>query len=99
LERYCALPRIDAAPVWSIICFFVDRHFRRQGVTSGLLHAAVEYAHSQGAKIVEGYPVPSSAKLYTYMGSPATFLKAGFQDVTPEGSSRLIMRHSFESPI
>src|SRR5262249_639684 len=57
LERYRALPRIDDAAVWSVVCFFVDRHVRRQGVTLGLLKAAVQYAQSQGARIIEGYPV------------------------------------------
>jgi GNAT superfamily N-acetyltransferase len=46
LERSRALPRVDDAPVWSVVCFFVDRRVRRQGVTLGLLKAAVEYARS-----------------------------------------------------
>ena len=49
LERYRALPRLDESPVWSVVCFFVDRRFRRQGLTHGLLNAAVEYARSEGA--------------------------------------------------
>ncbi|MGC1376736.1 MAG: GNAT family N-acetyltransferase [Anaerolineales bacterium] len=93
LERSRALPRLDAAPVWSVACFFIDRRARRQGVTLGLLKAAVAYAVSQGATIIEGYPVPPGARLYTYMGSPATFEKAGFRDVTPEGQERMVMRH------
>jgi GNAT superfamily N-acetyltransferase len=70
LERFRALPRIDDTPVWSVACFFVDRHFRRQKVTAGLLKAAVEYARSQGATAIEGYPVEPGSRLYTYMGSP-----------------------------
>lgn len=93
LERYTALPRIDDAPVWSVVCFFIDRHFRRQGATLGLLRAAVEYARSNGAKVVEGYPVEPGARLYTYMGSPATFRSAGFHDVTPPKQARLVMRY------
>jgi hypothetical protein len=27
------------------------------------------------------------------MGSPATFLRAGFRDVTPPGQTRLVMRY------
>lgn len=96
LERYRALPRIDAAPVWSVVCFFVDRRFRRQGVTLGLLKAAVQYARSQGAKVIEGYPVEPGARLYTYMGSPATFRRAGFRDVTPAGQARRVMRYLVE---
>jgi hypothetical protein len=29
---------------------------------------------------------------YTYMGAPSTFKAAGFSDVTPPGSTRLVMR-------
>ncbi len=93
LERYRALPRIDDAPVWAVVCFFVDRRVRRKGVTLGLLKAAIEYARSRGAKIVEGYPVEPGPRLYTYMGSPSTFRKAGFRDVTPPGQARRVMRY------
>ncbi len=94
LERYAALPRLDDAPVWSVACFFVDRSVRGQGVTLGLLRAAVEYALAQGAPIVEGYPVEPDARLYTYMGSPETFRAAGFRDVTPAAQARRVMRYT-----
>jgi GNAT superfamily N-acetyltransferase len=93
LERYGALPRIDELPVWSVVCFFVSARIRRTGATLGLLQAAVDYAASQGAEIVEGYPVEPGARLYTYMGSPSTFRAAGFRDVTPRGQSRSVMRY------
>jgi GNAT superfamily N-acetyltransferase len=96
LGRYRALAPIDAAPVWSVVCFFVDRAARRAGLTRGLLRAAVSYAVAQGAKIVEGYPVVPGARLYTYMGSPATFRAAGFVDVTPPGRDRRVFR--FQAP-
>ena len=92
LERYRALPRIDDAAVWSVVCFFVSTPYRRKGLTLGLLKAAVDYAASQGASIVEGYPVESGAPSYTYMGSPKTFRRAGFDDVTPAGRKRKVMR-------
>jgi GNAT superfamily N-acetyltransferase len=92
LERFKALPRIDDSPVWSVVCFFVDRHERGQGLTLGLLRAAVAYAVSQGAEIVEGYPVEPGPRLYTYMGSPKTFEEAGFQEVARPTEGRPIMR-------
>jgi GNAT superfamily N-acetyltransferase len=95
LERFRALPRLDNAPMWSVVCFFVDSSVRRSGMTLGLLRAALEYAVSQGATIVEGYPVEPGPRLYTYMGSPATYLRAGFRDVTPPGQARLVMRYVF----
>ena len=57
-----------------------------------MLMAAVDYAASEGARIVEGYPVEPDAPSYTYMGSPDTFRRAGFEDVTPEGQKRTVMR-------
>lgn len=97
LERYRALPPVDDAPVWSVVCFFVDRSVRRQGVTLGLLRAAVAYAQSQGAEVIEGYPVEPGPRLYTYMGAPSTFRAAGFRDVTPPGQSRMVMRFAVGS--
>ena len=94
LERFRALARIDDAPVWSVVCFFVDSHARRRGVTLGLLRAAVDYALAQGARIIEGYPVEPGARLYTYMGSPATFRQAGFHEVATKAGGRLIMRYT-----
>lgn len=91
LNHFRALPRLDETPVWSVVCFFVDARARRDGLTLGLLKTAVGYASSLGAKIIEGYPV-APGKIYTYMGSPKTFRKAGFTDVTPPGQERIVMR-------
>jgi GNAT superfamily N-acetyltransferase len=91
LERYEKLARIDTSRVWAVVCFFVDVRARRRGMTLGLLRAAVEYARSQGARIVEGYPV-EPGKLYGFMGSLRTFRRAGFRDVTPPDRQRKIFR-------
>lgn len=94
LERFRALERIDDQPVWSVVCFFIDREMRNQQVTLGLLKAAVAYAKSRGAKTIEGYPVEPGPRLYTYMGSPTTFRKAGFRNVPPSRRPRIIMRRA-----
>ncbi len=99
LERSRVLPRIDDTPVWSVVCLFVDRHFRRQGLTCRLLKAAIGYARDQGALGVEGYPVAPDAPSYTYMGSPETFRRVGFVDVTPVDQTRRVMRYNFLSGI
>ncbi len=91
LERYQKLARIDEAEVWSVACFFVDASVRRRGVTLGLLRAAVAHARASGARLVEGYPV-EPGELYGYMGSPATFREAGFEDATPPGRVRRVFR-------
>ena len=92
LERHRKLGRIDDAAVWSVTCFFVDRQYRRRGLTVDLLEAAIRYASANGARVVEGYPVESTAVSYTYMGSPETLIRAGFSDVTPRGRERRMFR-------
>ncbi len=92
LERYRALPRLDDAPVWSVVCFFVDTRARGRGITVGLLKAAIDYARDSGATLVEGYPVAPGARLYTYMGSPSAFRRVGFRDVTPPKRDRAVVR-------
>jgi GNAT superfamily N-acetyltransferase len=92
LERYRKLERVDGLAVWSVVCFFIDRHHRGRGVAAALLRGSVRYAHEQGAEAVEGYPRPPGSGLYGYMGSIAVFRDAGFRDVTPPGRERPVMR-------
>ncbi|HEX9067725.1 MAG TPA: GNAT family N-acetyltransferase [Ktedonobacterales bacterium] len=96
LERYRGLPRMDDTPAWSVVCFLVDASVRRQGLTLGLLRAAVRYAVESGARIIEGYPVEPGPRLYTYMGSPATFLAAGFHEVARHEGGRVTVRYVAE---
>ena len=100
LERSRTLKRIDDEPVWSVVCFFVARPFRRQGMTVKLLQAAVEYAGRHGAKIVEGYPMdPRKGALpdaFAWTGLASAFRQAGFVEVLRRSASRPIMRYLVE---
>lgn len=97
LERSRTLKRIDDQPVWSVVCFFVAKSFRRKGVTVRLLRAAVEYAKMQGARIVEGYPVeskkPRMPDVFAYTGLVSAFRKTGFAEVLRRSETRPIMRY------
>jgi GNAT superfamily N-acetyltransferase len=90
LERSRVLKRVDDQPVWSVACFFLDRTVRGQGFALRLLQAAVAFARAQGATIVEGYPVEEGSSSYRWMGSPATFHRAGFRDVARAGGRRIV---------
>ena len=94
LERSRILQPIDECAVWSVTCFFVARAFRRQGLSARLLKAAVKFAHSRGARIVEGYPheVKSSADVFVFTGLLNAFRKAGFKEVARRSKTRPIMR-------
>ena len=96
LERSRTLKRMDDSPVWSIVCFFVSKPYRRRGLTELLIAAAVEYAAAWGARIVEAYPLRTDiTKLLPYeryMGIQSTFERAGFAEVARRSDRRPIMR-------
>jgi GNAT superfamily N-acetyltransferase len=97
LERSRNLARLDQQPVWSIVCFFVARQHRNQGIMTPLIRAVVEHVRQQGGKVVEAYPsdLPAAtAPAFVYMGLLSTFLRAGFAEVTRRSPTRPIVRYS-----
>jgi len=97
LERSRVLKRIDDKPVWSVVCLFVAKGFRKRGVSVKILQAAVDYARVNGAKIVEGYPIkPKKGRwpdAFVWTGLPSAFQKAGFREVHRGSPTRPIMRY------
>ena len=97
LGRSRILKPVDDQPVWSVVCFFVARNQRRKGLTVDLLKAAVDFARSNGARIVEGYPVePKTGKapdVFIYTGVLSAFIQAGFSEVLRRSETRPIMRY------
>ena len=78
--------------VWSLVCFFVTREYRGQGMTARLIDAAVEHAQRRGATVVEAYPVDPDSPSYRFMGFMPVFKKAGFVEVGRAGTRRHVMR-------
>jgi GNAT superfamily N-acetyltransferase len=97
LSRSRTLAPVDAAPVWSVTCFFVARAWRGKGLMRKLLDAAVSHARSGGARVVEGYPVDSAKGLpaaFVYTGVPAVFEASGFEEVARRSRTRPIYRRA-----
>lgn len=89
----------DDPSVWAVTCFVVRVDFRRRGIASALLAAAVEHAKANGARVLEGYPIDtaerkaSSADLYH--GSLSLFVAAGFEIASRPQPSRAVVRLGF----
>jgi GNAT superfamily N-acetyltransferase len=98
LDRSRLLARVDEQPVWSLVCFFVARGHRRQGITSLLIEAAAEHARGKGARILEAYPVePSSgptADAFAFTGLATAFRKAGFTEAARRSPRRAVWRRA-----
>lgn len=103
LARTRALARLSAEPwddstVWAVTCFSVRREHRGRGLTSRLLHAAIDYARGSGAGVLEAYPVDTAAVDATqnelFHGVISTFLAAGFQEVARTHPHRAIVTMS-----
>ena len=101
LERSRTLKRVDAEPVWSIVCFFIHKQWRRQGISVQLLTATVTYARARGAQVVEGYPVePRTSTMpdvFAWTGTAEAFRQAGFVEVARRAETRPIMRYTIAS--
>ncbi len=97
LNRSRILKQIDEKSVWSIVCFFIDKHFRNKGLSTQLLKAAIEYVKKQGGKVLEGYPVEPKKDTYpatfAYTGFSSAFKKAGFVESVRRSETRPIMRY------
>jgi GNAT superfamily N-acetyltransferase len=88
--------RADAS-VWSVVCFYIPRQHRGQGVGSALLTSAVDHARRGGARHLEAYPVDTAGQRVpsntAYTGTVELFRRAGFRRLPPRGAQgRPVMR-------
>lgn len=96
LDLSWRLRRVDDSPVWSLSCFYIRRGYRKQGVTSALIAAALEAAQRAGASALEAYPLDAALTPSTsHTGYASTFARAGFKTVVRHVPSRPIMRYEF----
>jgi GNAT superfamily N-acetyltransferase len=85
--RILRSPLIDKASlaerdVWSVVCFWVPRAHRGRGVARTLLAGAIAHTRTNGARVVEAYPVDTKGARRTaagiYTGTLDLFAGAGF---------------------
>ena len=91
--------RVDEAPVWAISCFYVRRRYRRRGIMSALITAALNAAKRANVTALEAYPVDTARSDSTsniFTGTASTFKRAGFKAVARRLASRPVMRHDLK---
>jgi len=78
--------------LWRITCFAVLKEYRKRGVASAALQAALEAIKKKGGGLVEAYPI-TRWESYAFgnestHGTASMFKRAGFKIVAPFGSTR-----------
>jgi GNAT superfamily N-acetyltransferase len=85
----------EPAPDVRITCFFVDKRYRRQGVSAFALRGALDLIALDGGGTVEAYPQDTDGKKITasflYSGTRALFEKNGFAYLRPKGKNHCVM--------
>jgi GNAT superfamily N-acetyltransferase len=98
LDRAWRLKRVDDVPVWSLSCFYVRIGYRKQGVTSALIAAALKAAKRAKAPALEAYPLDADETPSTsFTGYATTFARTGFNTVAHHVRPRPIMRHDLKT--
>jgi GNAT superfamily N-acetyltransferase len=90
-----AVPKSDAnQDVWSLVCFYIARVARGQGVMHRLIEAAKAHARARGATVLEAYPVEQDSPSYRFGGLLPSFEQAGFGRAGRAGTRRSVVRFS-----
>ena len=101
LVRSRNLKPVDDLPTWSVVCFYIARQRRGEGIARSLLGGAIAYAHANGAPAIEGYARDATDSRLSadiaYPGTVRLFEAAGFREVArylpPAGATaRVTMR-------
>jgi GNAT superfamily N-acetyltransferase len=88
---------LDPLPDYRITCIFVDKKYRRKGVTAIALSGAVDLIATAGGGTVEGYPhdTGDGRKVSVLHNSTrALYERAGFTYVRAVGLRNCVMRRS-----
>jgi GNAT superfamily N-acetyltransferase len=101
LTTYRVAATDDEDGLWAVTCFLVRVGARRQGLAEILLDGAVDLARRHDARVVEAYPVDTTARAASsaelFHGPLSVFLGAGFREVGARAApARPVVRLALE---
>jgi GNAT superfamily N-acetyltransferase len=87
---------LDVLPDYRITCIFVDKSYRRRGLSALALQGALDLMVAAGGGVVEGYPHDTDGKKKSvlYNGTRTLFEDAGFEFVRSKGTGNCVMRRT-----
>ena len=94
LREYTAT--LDTLPDWRITCFFVDKAYRGQGVSTAALAGALQEIARLGGGLVESYPEEVDGRTvsgsFLHNSRLGMFERQGFERVRPLGKHHWVVR-------
>ncbi len=101
LNRNRAYKKLDKekqmTPDWRITCIFVDKDYRRVGLSSVILSKTLEMIRDLGGGLVEAFPFDmEGSDKPNYNGSVPMFEREGFEKVARLGKNIQLMRNNIE---
>ena len=83
-------------PAYRMTCFFVDKRYRRRGVSAAALRGALDLIARAGGGVVEAYPQDTApdqkvSASFLYNGTRRLFEQAGFTYERPKGKNHCVM--------
>ena len=80
-------------PDYRITCLFVDKRYRRSGVSAVAVQGVLDLVAAAGGGLVEAYPHDNDGKKVSvlYTGPRALFERAGFGYDRPKGTRNCVM--------
>ena len=92
---------LDGPADYRITCVFVDKKYRRKGLTEVAIRAALDLIAQGGGGTVEGYPhdtTDGKKASVLYNSTRSVFERAGFDYVRPKGKRNCVMRTTVAPP-
>jgi ribosomal protein S18 acetylase RimI-like enzyme len=94
----------DPEKLWRITCFVVDKDYRKRGIASIALKAALDSIRARGGGVVEAYPVThKTARAWSkwpqwfWFGTESMYEREGFKVVNTLGPNHVLMRRTIKA--
>lgn len=93
------LAETEGQPDYRLTCIFIDKAYRRKGLSALALRGALDLIAQAGGGTVEGYPQELSdgrrvGASFLYNGTRSLYEQAGFTYLRPKGLNHTVMRRT-----
>ena len=94
-KQYDATKASD--PDWRLTCIFIDKRYRRQGITELAIRGALDMIARAGGGVVEGYPhdltdqTKKMSSSFLYNSTRSLYERLGFTYDRPKGLKNCVM--------